>query len=286
MSRFNFKASSQQIRRKPYVAIAYLNGLIEPGVYAGFWDIVQEGGALDQNDVQCQAEGDQVFRLPQLLPDGTASDVVFKDPLHFNSQDPAEFSTLTFRRGLRLFGTKYSNPRIPFLYYPKGVLQAAAFDGNISQEEMPAVFKLGNGDLGTPPLWEPTTGFAYGFFGCKATTEMGDFGAVMDETAGPEGFMGLNEFPAPMFPGTVIYNSTIVGDDITTDTYINGVKILTEVTTRESSTMDNDGLKEAFRLIGLFCWAVQKYFVISKPLTLSEINEVHEAFIGTMESFK
>jgi len=281
MSRFNHKAASQQSRRKPYAALNFLNSLIVPGDYAGFWDIVQPGGALDRDGLPCTVDGAQVFRLPQLLPDGTATDVTFRDPAHFNSVDPAEWSTLTLRRGIRLIANRYSTPRVPFLYYPKGVMAAAAADGEISTDEMPAVLRLGNGNLGTPPGWTPTVGWSYGFFGCKTTTEMGSFG----EALGDLGDMSFNQYPAPIRPGTVIFNAIIENDNIVTTTYVNGVPVQVETVAIASSTLDDDGLAGTFMLIGLFCWAVQKYFVISKPLTLSEIDELHLAFVGTMESF-
>lgn len=159
MSRYHHKGAGGQIRRPRYAAINYLESLIEPGIYSGFYDIVQQDGALDINGNWCIAEGDQVVLLPQLLPNGTASDIVFKTPAQANTPDT---TYLTYRRGIQL---------------------------------------------------------------AKHT--------VVGSSTNPQ---GMN--PA-----------------------------------------------EIFILIGLFCWAVQKFFVITKPLTEAEILEHHKAFVGTMEIY-
>jgi len=43
--------------------------------------------------------------------------------------------------------------------------------------------------------------------------------------------------------------------------------------------------QEIFMLVGLFCWAVQKFYAITRPLSNAEINELHNAFVGTMEIY-
>lgn len=285
MSRFHHKGAGGQFRRPRYAALNFLESLIEPGIYSGFYDIVQPDGALDINGVWTKSEGDQVVELPQLLPSGTASSLVFKtipgmtDPLVPNTY-------LTYRRGVQLSAEVYSNPRIPFLYYPRGMWEQIVADGTVDSTEMGDGFHLGSGTLGTPEGWAATGGFTYGFFGCSALTELGNFLQTLAGSGGGDPFAAINQFPAPETPGTVVFRGEIVGDNLVQTVYVNGVLAQTTSTALADTTLDNpNAVMEIYMLVGLFCWAVQKYFVITKPLTQPQILELHEAFVGTMEIY-
>lgn len=285
MSRFNHKASASQMRRKPYAAINYLESVLLPGDYSCFYDICQDGGVLDSFGAQCTKEGDEVWRLPQLLPSGTGSDMTFKSPNQLSSQDPLVGTNLTYRRGIKLPTGNYSNPRIPFIHYPRGLFDTVSADMTIGTDETNQVFRLGFGNLGTPPEWTPTSGFTYGFFGCRATAELAAFEQALT-AEGMDGVFGsLDTFPAPDNPGSLIFRGTIDGLNLITDIYVNGNLQQHTVAPYDAGTSNGADVTEMFLMVGLFCWAVQKFFAITHPLSESELLELHNAFVGTMENY-
>lgn len=271
------------MRRKSYAAINYLESLIQVGDYSCFYDIVQQDGALDSLGNFCKQEGDEVWRLPQLLPSGTGSDLTFKSPDQFGNPDPLVGTFLTYRRGIKLPSGNYSSPRQPFLHYPRGLIETLASDLTIASGETSQIFRLGFGNMGTPAEWVPTTGFSYGFFGCRATAELGAFEQALASN-GMEGLLSqLDAFPAPDKPGSVIFNGTVDGTNLISDIFINGN--LAQHTVSPIETGAGTNTQEMFMMVGLFCWAVQKFYAITRPLSNTEINELHNAFVGTMEIY-
>lgn len=310
MSRYHHKGSANQIRRPKYAAMNLLTSWIAPGIISGFYDILQQGGALDQfNNPLAGATGEEIWACTNLLASngGTGNTLIFT-ALGQAEGPSTPRKHLTWRKGIRLSNGLLSSPKIPFAYYPENFVNdtfvttqtndPSINDGPILSEII-SMGHLTDSVIGlTDPLPSNFQGITYGIFGCQAIYESQIFVDALN-TSSPDSLAQLNQFPAPNMPDTVIYEQKVVNNpdgtisvrtriwirnvlshDQTEPAMVGGVQA-----TSVTQLTGQDIFSQLGMMFGLFCFATQKLFYINKLLTEAERTELHEALLGTSEFY-
>lgn len=287
-----------------------LTSWIAPGIISGLYDILQQGGALDQlNNPLVGASGEEIWACPNLLAGsgGTGNTLIFT--ALGQAEGPSNpRNNLTWRKGIRLSNGQLSSPKIPFAYYPENFVNDTFTTTQINDPSvndtpiLMEVFTMGHLSDSVIGLADPLPadfqGITYGIFGCRAIYESQLFVDGLNASS-PTALAQLNQFPAPDMPDTVIYEQKVVNDpggtisvrtriwirnvlshDQTESAMVGGVQA-TSVTQLKGQDM----FSQLGMMFGLFCFATQKLFYINKLLTEAERTELHEALVGTSEFY-
>lgn len=269
MSKCMVKAAGQQQKLPRVDLVGYVDTLLA-GTYSGFYDVTEPGGAKSGTDVIAVNNNDRVFRLTQLSPSGTASDITMVKVGEggLPTEDPFE---LWLRKDV-VSAAGFAYPKKPFVGMKKAILAGDEPDDVGSGQ---VIVTLGNGGSAVKHLM-----FIY--YGIKTLHE------VRNETWDGiqlilDTYPQLN-LPVPMEPGTLAVRLELL-DDVNPSkpviTYwVNGV---------EQPPVDNSQLQDVDPAIGLDfnyylmaltfpCWVTQKLLLTTKRLTLSEIGTLNAHF--------
>lgn len=291
MSKYHFKGSGQQTRFPGFDAINLLEAWNEGGTYfSGFWDVIQPEAAIGPRGDFPASNMDKVRTLLQLLPSGTADDLVFQTHADQNDeQSPLVDSFQFYRRNIVSQSGKH-RPRKPMLFYPPGsfgsggpgVINAALYDPIL---DGPYGMVSPTGGLNTTGVILDMT---LGIYGMKTIHEIGVPQELIDTLAAASPQMGL---PVPINPGTLIIRISVnpvetVAPSI--EYFINGEFYPVPTTIGNTPIDPAVGIdpSQFLMMFSMPCWATQKLFAITRRLSDMQIADLHKAMDQTSEDYR
>ena len=248
-------------------------------IYGGFWDITRPNSTetLPPTAPHVIGEGAHVYKVKQLLPGATASDIVYNDP---EEDLPTEVLIYRFNT---VYNTGRSYPKIPILFYPDGY-----FD-NVDIENpgtIPIAAPIGTVGI---PVGQYVQEYTVVIAGAKMQHELGGLQMYVPLLEGLLGVTGASLFPVPEDPGVVVISITLDQNFKSVQTvYVNGRYIDTVLAPESQQPspngFDDEQVSGFLELMQYPCWGFQKMSIFTRAVTPEEAYEISIALLANLEA--